>query len=68
MEMEALYRLRVFLVEADTSSGAMHATMVPDSKKIDMPYVVAATAKWERDLRCERLCLHGDKRRSSSSC
>ena len=25
-------------------------TMVPDSKKMDMPYVVAATAKLERDL------------------
>ena len=38
-----------FLVGADTSSGATHATMVPDSKKMDMPYVVAATAKWVRD-------------------
>ena len=34
----------------DTSSGAIHATMVPDSKKMDMPYVVAATAKWVREL------------------
>ena len=24
--------------------------MVPDSKKMDMPYVVEATAKWVRDL------------------
>ena len=32
----------------DTSSGAIHATMVPDSKKVDMPYV-------------ERFCLRGDK-------
>ena len=24
--------------------------MVPDSKKMDMPYVVAATPKWVRDL------------------
>ena len=39
-----------FLVGADTSSGAIHATMVPDSKKTDMPYVVAATAKSVRDL------------------
>ena len=28
--------------------------MVPDSKKMDMPYVVAATAKWVRDLVYER--------------
>ena len=33
-----------------TVSGAMHATMVPDSKKMDMPFVVVATAKWVRDL------------------
>ena len=59
-------QIACFLVEADTSSGAMHATMVPDPKKIDMPYVVVVTVKWERDLVCERLCLHGDKRRSSS--
>ena len=38
------------LVGADTSSQSIHATMVPDSKKIDMPYVVVATAKWVRDL------------------
>ena len=37
--------------------------MVPDSKKMDMPYVVAATAKWVRDLGYERSCLHGDKER-----
>ena len=32
-------RLQVacFLVRADTSSGAIHATMVPDSKKMDCP-------------------------------
>ena len=50
-----------FLVGADTSSGAIHATMVPDSKKMDMPCVVAATAKWVRDLVYERFCPHGDK-------
>ena len=33
-------------VGADTSSGAIHATMVPDSKKMDMPYVVSSTATW----------------------
>ena len=44
-------QIACFLVGTDTSSGAIHATMiVPDSKKIDMPYVVAATAKWVRDL------------------
>ena len=39
-------QIACFLVGADTSSGAIHATMVPDSKKMDMPCVVAATAKW----------------------
>ena len=34
-----------FLVGTDTSSGAIHTMMVPDSKKMDMPYVVAATTK-----------------------
>ena len=33
-----------FFVGTDTSSGAIHATMVPDSKK--MPHAVAGTAKW----------------------
>ena len=42
------------LVGTDTSSGAIHATMVPDSKKMDVPYVVAATAKWVRDLVCSQ--------------
>ena len=49
------------LVGADTSSGAIHATMVPDFKKMDMPYVVAATAKCLRDLENERFCPHGDE-------
>ena len=39
-----------FLVGTDTSSGAIHATTVPDSKKMGMLHVVAATAKWVRDL------------------
>ena len=43
-------QIACFLVGADTSSGAIHATMVPVSKKMDMLYVVAATAKWVRDL------------------
>ena len=40
-----LLQIASFLMGADTSSGAIHATMVPDSKKMDMPYVVAATVK-----------------------
>ena len=43
-------QIACFLVGADTSSGAIHATTVTDSKKMDMPDVVAATAKWVRDL------------------
>ena len=54
-------QIACFLVGADTSSGAIHVTMVPDSKKIGMPYVAAATAKWVRDLVYERFCPHGDK-------
>ena len=54
-------QIACLLVEADTSSGATQATMVPNSKKMDMPYVVAATAKWVRDLVYERFCPHGDK-------
>ena len=38
-------QIACFLVGADTSSGAAHATMVPDFKKMDMPHVVAATGK-----------------------
>ena len=54
-------QIACFLVGADTSSGAIHAPMVPDSKKMDMPHVVAATAKWVRDLVHARFSLHGDK-------
>ena len=39
-------QIACILEGADTSSGAIHATMVPDSKKMDMHHVVAATAKW----------------------
>ena len=53
-------QIACFLVETDTSSAAIHATMVPDCKKMDMPFVVAATAKWVRDLGYERFCLHKD--------
>ena len=41
--------------------GAIHATMVPDSKNMDMPCVVAAAAKWVRDVWFTRFCQHGDK-------
>ena len=43
-------QIACFLVGTDKSSGVIHATMVPDSKKMDMPYVVTTTAKWVRDL------------------
>ena len=36
--------------------GAIFATMVPDSKKMDMPHVVAGTSKRVRDLGYERFC------------
>ena len=39
-------QIALFLVGADTSSGAIHATMVSHSKKMDMPCVVVATAEW----------------------
>ena len=54
-------QIACFLVGTDTSSGAMHATMVPDSKKMDMTHVVAATTKWVSDLWYARFCPHGDK-------
>ena len=50
-----------FLVGTDTSSGALCATTVQDSKQMDMPCVVAGSAKWVRDLGYERFCLLGDK-------
>ena len=53
-------QIACFLVGSDTSSGAIHATVVPDSEKMGVPYVVAGTAKWVRDLGYERFCLHGD--------
>ena len=41
-----------FRVGTDTSAGAVHVTLVPDSKMMDMPYMVAGTAKWVRDVGC----------------
>ena len=43
-------QIACFFVGTDTSSGAKRATMVPESKKMDMPYVVAGTAKHVRDF------------------
>ena len=54
-------QIACFLEGTDTTSGAIYATMVPDSKKMDMPYVVAGTAKRVRDSGYERVCLHGVK-------
>ena len=50
-----------FLVGTDTSSGAIHATEVPDSKKMETPYVVA---EWVRDLGYERSCSSVEAGRS----
>ena len=61
MEDGSPLQIACFLAGTDTSSGAIHATVVPDSKKMDMPHVVVTTAKWVRDLGYERFCLHGDK-------
>ena len=58
---EGPLQIACFLVGPDTSSGAIHATMVPDSKKMDMPYVATATAKRVRALGHESFCTHGDK-------
>ena len=54
-------QIACFLVGTYTFSGAIDETMVPDSTKMDMLYVVAGTAKWVRDVACERFRLHGDK-------
>ena len=58
-------KIACFLMGTDTPSGAIHGTMVPDSKKTDMPNVVAGTAKWWRAVEYARYYLHGDKRSSS---
>ena len=49
-----LVQIACFRVGTDTSSGAIHATMVPDSKNMDIPYVVARTVKSVRDLGCSQ--------------
>ena len=53
-EMEGPPQIACFLVKGDTSSGAIRATMVPDSKNVDMLHVVATTAKWVCDLGCSQ--------------
>ena len=47
-------QIACFLVGTDTSSRPMFATMVSDSKKMDMPYVVAGTAKCVTRTRRQR--------------
>ena len=59
MESGGPLQIACFLVETDTSSGAVHATMVPDSKNMDRLCVVAGTAKRVRDLGYERFRPHG---------
>ena len=58
-------QIACFFVGTDTSSRAIHTTMVPDFK-MDVPYVVAGTAKWVRDLEYLRLVATRRHRRSSS--
>ena len=65
MEDGGALQIACCLVGTDTSSGAMHATMVPDSKRMDMPNVVAGTAKWVRDLEYERFLSTCRQSRSS---
>ena len=60
MEEGLRRQIACFPVGTYTSSGAIYATLMPDSKNMDMPCVVAATAKWVRDSGQERFCLHGD--------
>ena len=48
-------QIACFFMGTGISSGAPSMRqMVPDSKKLDMPHVVAGTAKWVRDLEYER--------------
>ena len=49
-EMEPLCRLLVFPREDRRIFWSHTRDAVPDSKKMDMPFVVAGTAKWVRDL------------------
>ena len=42
--------------------------MVPDSKEMDVPYAVAASAKWVRDLGYERFFPYGDNKKEFFSC
>ena len=49
----------VFLYGIDSFSGIIYVPMIPDSKKMDMSYVVATTVKWGRDLTYERVYVRG---------
>ena len=60
-----LLQMACFVVGTDTSSGAIHATMVPDSKKMDMHHVVAGTATWVRDLDA---FVHTETKKELRSC
>ena len=51
-----------------TSSGAIYATMVPDSKKMIVPCVVAGAAKWLRDLAYERFFVYTVTKEFCSCC
>ena len=68
MEDGGALQIACCLVGTDTSSGAIHATMVPDSKRMDMPNVVARTAKWVRDLGYERFLSTWRQKQEFFSC
>ena len=46
-------QIACFLLGAETSSGAFHATMVPDSKRMDMPMLLR-----QQPNRCVTWCMH----------
>ena len=46
-------QIACFLLGADTSSGAFHATMVPDSKRMDMPMLLR-----QQSNGCVTWCMH----------
>ena len=58
-----LLQIACSLVGTDTSSGAIQGATVPDSKNMDVPYVVAATANGYVTWWCECfLCARREKR------
>ena len=52
-------QIACFLVGAGTSSGAIHATTVPDSKKMDMPLLLPQQRSGYVTWGYESFCLHG---------